>query len=177
MKHLIFFCLFMFTVLKQQAQSCTLTYSYTAPSCSACCNGSAMITNSGSSCATSYTWFPGFITGATAVNLCAGSYTVYANGNSCCGTFTTQIIIPNGPTGINSMNARPDDIYFNSTTNILMLGVGESVFEVHVSDLWGKKIIRSDVKEKMDLSYLEQGIYIVTIVTGSKRYKLKIYKK
>lgn len=177
MKHLLFFCLFLFTVLKQQAQSCTLTYSYTAPSCSACCNGSAMITNGGSSCATTYTWFPGFITGAAANNLCAGSYTVYANGSSCCGTFTTQIVIPNGPTGINSLNTQADGIYFNNTTNILMLGSGESMFEVRVTDVLGKEVMQSNTREKIDLSYLERGIYIVNLVTDNKRYQLKIYKE
>jgi PKD repeat protein len=103
---------------------CSLQIAYTAPTGTAC-NGSATVTGVTNACgAVTYTWMPGFSTGAVVGGLCPGNvYTVTAssvNGFSCCSTISGTVSIPACSLAVSAMTTSAG----GSTVNFISTSTG-----------------------------------------------------
>ena len=169
-------------ILCQEVKSqitCTLNITYTPPTAFAMCNASASVTYSGtgsaSLCPVTYTWVPGLYTSSTVNNICAGTYTVYANfggGPTCCGLTTGVVVIPNGPTSINNLQLSQEIIYFDNSSSIVQLkNINKHNLSMIIIDVAGKEIKSfhiDDASKEINLKEFMTGVYFLVLYSDKE---------
>jgi hypothetical protein len=185
MKYLyIFFVIVCSYQLRSQCVT-TMSFNVTAPTCSACCNGSATVSHS---CAVAYTWAPGGGTGTFATNLCPGVYTVAAMmaNTLCCGSSvgTATVFIPAAPpTSITELKDISSLTIFPGQNEISISSVGSSVFytQITIKDLNAATVYDAPVTIGSDEIRIpldvREGIYLVAVtdLTTQRRVIKKLF--
>ena len=97
-----------------------------------------------------------------------------SNGNS---SVCEAIIMINPGLGINDDIDENIIIYPNPTEDMLFISGNENELEVSVYDLLGKRVMKVSVVNRIDISLLSNGTYLVYINNGSKVSQYKIIKK
>ncbi len=135
----------------------------------------------------SYQWYHNStsITGETNNNLFinnvqqsdAGEYTVVVSGD--CGQLTSDTAYLNiNTTNISAQNNNTINIYPNPVYNILYVKGVESNSTIIITDVCGKKILEEKlINNSIDLSSLENGIYILNISSDKENANFEIFKR
>ena len=97
-----------------------------------------------------------------------------SNGNS---SVCEAIIMINPGLGINDDLDENIIIYPNPTEDILFISGNENELEVSIYDLLGKRVMKVSVINRIDISLLSIGTYLVYINNGTKVSQYKIIKK
>ncbi len=103
------------TVQISQPSGLTLTSSQTLISCNNTCDGSATVNATGGTTPYTYNWAPSGGNGATASNLCVGTYTVTVTDNNGC-TQTASYNIPQ-PTPLGAVTVNQSNVTCNNACN------------------------------------------------------------
>ena len=158
-------------------QSVSFTVTATAPTCSACCNGSFTVSMSG---CTSYTVFttglgaPTSFTGGGAVysNVCNGTYSVTVLGNAPCNSAVQVCSVSYSTAGIESVISNKENliIYPNPTSGQFFIETNTNEkLSIDLYDLNGRNVFSASVNDKsnIDVSALNEGVYTLTIKTAN----------
>ena len=172
-KALIF--IFLIFIIKSYGQcSFSVIASYTAPTCSTCCNGIIQASIQGVPCLNpvTLTLQPLGITNATSTysNLCAGSYTVVGWDGCCMPTCFVPLVY--SPTNVLEKDNSPltINLFPNPTSKTLFISGKQNELEdseINIINYLGQIILKTKFKPELDVSELSNGVYILQI-TNSK---------
>ncbi|HWY11735.1 MAG TPA: T9SS type A sorting domain-containing protein [Bacteroidia bacterium] len=160
----------------------TITVSFTAATCSTCCNGVIAASINGFGCVpVTLTLQPLGITNATSTytNLCPGSYTVMGGYGCCLGT--CSVSLPVNATGLNEISYLGSEmiIYPNPVSNTLFVTTNQKGFENYeIINYLGQTVFKEAYKKEIDVSWLSSGCYMLKITSFDKRqYNSKFIKE
>jgi hypothetical protein len=159
--------------------SCSVTVTYTAPTCPTCCDGSASVQITESCPPYTYTWTPIAATsGQTITNLCAGTYSVGitdGGGSGCCGTMTGTVTIPSGTAGIEQFANTNEQvsIYPNPATNSIQVSFSGNIESTTlvITDMLGNTIKQMPFTTQhniISVADLAEGVYNISIQNDPK---------
>lgn len=170
----------LFILINLSAQTITYSVMVTPATNSVSCDGSVQLTNVAGGCAPySYVLDPGNIPSGNGVwqNLCSGTnYTVTitdAGGGSCAPVVQCTVCVDFncGITSIKETASEYPHITFDNSTGTLYINCPPGKNLLQVFDLNGKLILEPAVipgKNRIDLSLLQKGMYIVDFKTDDK---------
>ncbi|HWY12567.1 MAG TPA: T9SS type A sorting domain-containing protein [Bacteroidia bacterium] len=155
----------------------SVTITYTAPTCSTCCNGIISNSTSAGSCGpiafTLTTLCCNYSSpNGTWTNLCAGSYTVdYQDG--CCFGYC-GVTIPSGPTNIleTDNSSISISVFPNPVSSTLFISTEQSFepeTEIEITNTLGQTVLKSIYKNEIDVSQLSSGCFVLKIITSDKK--------
>lgn len=103
-----------------------------------------------------------------------GYYTAVVQTQDCDSVVGLTLMVLEGTTESSETNSL--QIWPNPTTGILHLE-GYAADKMEVRNLLGQLVLQSDNTDTIDLSYIEKGIYFVTVLQNGKRSVVKIIKE
>ncbi|MCX6275995.1 MAG: serine hydrolase [Bacteroidetes bacterium] len=133
--------------------------------------------------ATSYIWtLPAGATGTSSTNSITVNYSgaavsgdIVVQGNSVYGVGAdSHLHITVDPcTGVSDLNDNKEDlkIIFDPASHFIQLLFSPTItnFETEMTDMLGQRLLTSENRDKVDISILAKGIYIVTVYSGQQQ--------
>lgn len=171
----LFAALFLFAIKAHSQCTTPLTYMLDSvpPSCPTCCDGSAQIVVSGGCPPYNITWSDGQ-QGFSAVNLCAGTYSVTVYDGGCCPPLVCVFSVsPSTPTTIHELISNNEQIKISPNPAQHFIKINSSITEgnLKIYNVLGVEVSNQNIysnKTEINIEHFLSGIYLVVVSKDDK---------